>query len=83
MAVQKIQLGIVLEPITEKSPNPSFSQTIPAGSHTTVKRIAPTISGKSSKKRKDPQITAVGKIVQIKDAQILGFRAVLASSTDI
>jgi hypothetical protein len=31
MALKKIQLGIVLEPITEKSPNPSFSQIIPAG----------------------------------------------------
>ena len=50
IAVKKIQLGMVLEPITEKSPNPSFSQIIPAGSQTKVKRIASTLSGRSSKK---------------------------------
>jgi hypothetical protein len=50
MVVKKIQFGIVLEPITEKVPNPSFSRMIPAGTHTKVKRIASTRFGKSMKK---------------------------------
>lgn len=63
---KKNQLGIV-EPIIEKYPNPSFSQMIPAGSQTKVNTIASTISGKSLKKRKDADITKVGKIAQIKE----------------
>ena len=54
MVVKKIQFGIVLEPITEKVPNPSFSQLIPAGTLTKVKRIASPRFAKSSKKKSIP-----------------------------